>query len=661
MANRYTNIAPAQFNPLSLNEIMMAPLTKQKQHENQQAEMAAAGMFDVNRLSVDDDLIGGDINRMKQGITDIEEQLLKEGVSSGLSKRLIQAKKDREAYLGNEGAGGKAQNAYNAYQANAAALAKRKDLDPRQMQMGLQKALSEYSGVGTNGSYNPYQGASYINIEDLAAKRAGEMSAQEITNITGWQQNKNGMWSNGTETRERLPREFIQQAVMNSMANDIGVQGYLQDAANIGMISDPQKYLENAAWNAADRFQVNNSSVEQDIKLPTAASLAINSSGTNEAGMNWNRVNSPRENQLQEQGGRSESTLSMISRGKHHPKSSSLDKPTYKFLDGAINSSYEEELAAYNKSKENDSRAYDESDIPLEEKARYEEIGAGLVENGRLTQEQLERGITDPEVMKELNDYDARYGNYTHNVSIISDTSGGVGSYSSGTVAKDEAAILRQVQKDKSHQLYMHPETGVVYNWEQMKEEFGVKDVDLVQGYVDVDNNLPSMVKQKEYSSSKSAFAAPMVVDFTDDDGNPLESFYMTRNTGQMNRPRYQADIKLNEFFDKQRSMPEIKSDIQIGNKIFKSSYLPEGTVNEILNTMAPDVVDEFGDMLESADPIQFAMYTQLSKAKRDAGNRDGIYMLEVPDNETGVKKNYKTKQQVQAAMYKAEGLSDFQ
>ena len=107
--------------------------------------------------------------------------------------------------------------------------------------------------------------------------------------------------------------------------------------------------------------------------------------------------------------------------------------------------------------------------------------------------------------------------------------------------------------------------------------------------------------------------------------------------------------------------MPEIKSDIQIGNKIFKSSYLPEGTVNEILNTMAPDVVDEFGDMLESADPIQFAMYTQLSKAKRDAGNRDGIYMLEVPDNETGVKKNYKTKQQVQAAMYKAEGLSDFQ
>lgn len=646
--NRYTDIKTSQFNPLSLNEIMMVPLGKQKQHEQQAQQLTDMGIYDVNRLGSDDSFIRGEVERMKGKSSALEDELLSTGTSKNMAKKMMGIKRERDTFLSNDGAGGRAQNAYNGYQANVKALNSNKGLSQRQRDLGLQYALEQYEGSGgaeEGSGYNSYQGADSVNIEELAAKRAGEMTTQEITQITGWTQNKNGTWTNGTETRETLPREHIARAVMNSMSNDVGVQNYLQDAQKIGMINDPTKMLQNAAMNSADRFQVNNSTDKQDMKFSPQWMMESKGTGVTPSGMDWNLVSSPGD--VRERP--SESTLSMISRGATH---SIPLKPGYdKGRNEAARKLWEEEYG-----DKKDGVAYGMDDLSKEEITRYEEIAKGLKRNGRTESTDL----NDPAVQLALNDYDQKYGNYTYNVKIISDTSGGVGNYSSGSISKDTAAVLRQTQSDKFNQLFMHPKTGEVYNWEQMQSEFGAQDVDLVQGYVDVDNNLASNLdNQSRYADRRGEFASPMAVTLVDKDGQQIPNFYMTRNQGQMNRPRYKADMKLNKFFGASRSTPEIPVKLTFGDKTFDSSYLPEATIHEILNTMSKDLLDEQGLPRADADPIQYGQYVQLSNAMQEAGSRNGVYMLEKTDGSTIV--NYKTKEEIQAQQYKSAGLQDFQ
>lgn len=652
--NRYTNITPSQFNPLSLQEIMMAPLGRQKQHEEQAQQLSEAGIFDVDRLESDDPYIKGQISDFRERTAGIEDELLQSGTSSSLAKKLMNIKRERETFLSNDGAGGRAQNAYDAYGANVKALNSNKNLSQRQRDLGLQYALKQYGesgGAEGSGRYGAYQGADNVNIEELAAKRAGEMSAQEISEITGWTENDNGTWTNGTTTTEKLPRQVIANAVMNSLSNDLGVQNFMQDAQQIGMIEDPTAMLQNAALNSADRFQVNNWADKEDMKFTPGYGQVTESGSDN--GMNWNLLSSPGD--IREKP--SESTMSMIGRGAQHPGITFMSMPQLKTVDGYTNPNYREEMERYNKEKAKGGKRYSVDDLAPEEKTRYDLIAKELKNKGRIRSTDL----NDPEVIQALNDYDTKYGNYTYNVKVISDTSGGVGNYSSGMVAKDSAAVLRQAQSDKFNQLYMHPDTGKAYTWEQMQNEFNVVDVDLVQGYADVDNNLATNLdNQKEFSDRKGEFASPMSVTLVDTDGKQLPNFYMTRNRGQMNRPRYQADIKLNEFFNASRSLPEVRTELILGDKEFESSYLPEATVMEILSQMSNDVLGPDGIPREDADPVQYSMYVQLNQAMQEAGPRNGVYMLGLPGDESGMV-NYKTKQQIQAQMYKSQGLSDFQ
>tara|TARA_R110000851_G_scaffold57420_2_gene133767 strand:+ start:16495 stop:18471 length:1977 start_codon:yes stop_codon:yes gene_type:complete len=655
--NRYTNISTSQFNPLSLQEIMMVPLGKQKEHDNQQAQMEELGIFDVNRLESDDPYIKSQVEAMRNKTSSLQDELMSSGTSKNLAKKMMGIKRERDTFLSNDGAGGRANNAYTQYHSNVEALNKNKHLTSTQREKGLQTALEQYKASGgaeKSGVYNAYQGADNVELEDLAAKRAGEMSAQEISNITGWSQNEDGSWSNGTTTTETLSRDVIQQAVLNSMSNDPKVQAFLQDAQEIGMINDPFSALENASWNAADRHQIGNVAIKEDFRIGTAGQQKSNGSGLTQSGMNWNLLSSPGDYRTIKNKNK-ETTLSMINRGAlHNPPI----KPHNNAQQGRALKAWNKKWGPEGTNPGGTKVTID--DLSQEDALRYNDIARGLVGNGRLSQEELDRGLSDPEVLKQITDYDNKYKNYTYNVKVISDTSGGVGNYSSGTISKDAGAVLSQAKSDKFNQLFMHPETGKVYTWDKLQTEFGVQDVDMVQGYVDVDNNLSNNITQKEYSDRKGEFASPMSVVLTDENGKQLPNFYMTRNRGQMNRPRYQADMELNKFFGKSRSLPEIGTQLMIGNQEYQSSYLPEATVIEMLNEMGRDVLDAKGLPKEDADPYQYGNYILLSKAMREAGNRNGVYMLEMENDEDGIK-NYKTKQQIQAQTYRAKGLSDFQ
>lgn len=575
--NRYTNLTPSKFNPLSLQETMMVPLAKQAKHDATLAATAEAGMIDVNRLQTDDELIRGSVQDYRSKLTGVEDALMKRGINTNITKQMIDLKRQKDYNMSQDGEWGQAENAYKAYNANAAAIEKQKNLSQSQKTAGLQWAMSQYDisgGVKEGGKYQDYRGADYVNIQEKANKLAQTMSPQEISNITGWQQTSDGMrWTNGTITTEKLPENVIADAVASSLMNDDSVVNYLQDATKIGIMRNAKEHLGTAALNAGRLYQVNNYAAKQDMKFTPEWVFNIGQ-GVNSDGLNYNIIGSPiTTNKGLTQG---LDILNKMMDGDRKVTLHAASRPSYRDEYGVVNETYAEDLQAYNESIDREGNPYTIADVTDSKTLQYfNTVAEGLKENGVIQNTDL----SDQETISKVRDYARKYKNYRYNVNVIQDATGGIGKYSSGQVSKDRLAILAQVKADRYNQLYMNPEDGKVYDWKQMQDIFGMEDIETVQGYVDVDNNLQNIVgndvKNAQYATHASEFVSPHVIAIKNKDGKVLPNFYMTRNDGQTNTDRYKIDIELNNIYSAVKSTPKITKNINIGGENLKIYYVP--------------------------------------------------------------------------------------
>lgn len=270
--NPYTNLTTAQFDPLSLQEIMMVPLARQQQHNQNEAQIEQMGIYDVNRLETDNNYISDGISSLKNKQSLLEDELYNNGTGRNLTKKMMSLKRERDMFLSNDGDGGKAQNAYNSYIANVKNIQSNKNMSEAHKRAGIQKALMDYKssgGVENGASYQDYMGVDNVEIQDKAIELASEMSPQKIENITGWKiTNRNGknIWVNGSQTTEKLPMSLIQDAVLQTMMNDESVVSYLQESTNLGLIDDPMQYLKNSVVNASNLKQIYNEINEESMK-----------------------------------------------------------------------------------------------------------------------------------------------------------------------------------------------------------------------------------------------------------------------------------------------------------------------------------------------------------------------------------------------------------
>lgn len=605
--NRYTNLTPAKFDPLSLQEIMMVPLGRQRQHEEQQQQAEAMGLFDVNRLSPDDERIKSQIDDFKGQITGLQDELFSSGTSRGLSKKLMELKRKRDTFLSNDGEGGKAQNAFNAFQANMKAIRDNKNINEADKQLYIQAALRDYKGLDTG--YSPYYGADSIDIRKRGEEIASKMSPQEITQITGWTKNSNGTWTNGTTTTKTLPPSAIENVVRAALLSDRAVTSYIE-ALNYSTGQDHSYLLGNSAIVAGGQQQRNDYEEKEDMKFPPEW-MANTGSGFDGV-HNYNTISPPMLSRFNQPQSKDHSILQKIKDGKNHSGVDFLSRPSYKEADGSINPNYSEELKMWKEAKEQGGKPFSMEDLTPAGKLEFEEIAEGLKINGNLAQ-----NATEDEVLDAVLNYKNKYSKpFESDPKIISDISMQLGKYSSGIKSGDMTNALRQLNNDAPHQLLMDPESGKVTSFSDIAGKGG--KISMIRGYVDADNDLPQVVglnEDTQYHDKASHFVSPMMVQVTNEEGEVIGDYYITRNQGQRHSKRYKADAQVNKI-GSIRNRPNIPHKVEIAGKGYEIKYLDAETIQNKVADAYEVLVDETTGQLKpessmTPEEIQLKRYIQ--------------------------------------------------
>lgn len=273
MANRYTNLTPATFNPMSVEEIMMVPLARQKMHDDALASSEEMGIFDVNRLQVDDQEVQKGIDSFKQQLTGIQDQIFEKGADKSLTRNLLKLKRERDSFLSNDGVGGRAQNAYNAYQENVKNILANKEATASEQQEQIMFAKRQYEesgGVANNAQYNYYQGFDSVDVTGKLVSY-GDKLEPVIKMTSGWYRdpNEEGLWRNGERTTRKLPIADIQEALAKAATGDKDIMDYLMERQRINPGFDARETLMSAINGVSSLFTKDDDEFKSYMKFDT--------------------------------------------------------------------------------------------------------------------------------------------------------------------------------------------------------------------------------------------------------------------------------------------------------------------------------------------------------------------------------------------------------
>src|SRR5690606_18000585 len=115
--NRYSNITPSQYSPMTLQELMMAPAYKRQQHDAMSEGIAEteAALAQVDPLDVHSDLARQEQERLYNDLTAQSERLNAEGFNSRTKGDFLKTYKDYQQTIGPMGPIGKINAAKTAY------------------------------------------------------------------------------------------------------------------------------------------------------------------------------------------------------------------------------------------------------------------------------------------------------------------------------------------------------------------------------------------------------------------------------------------------------------------------------------------------------------------------------------------------------------------
>lgn len=672
MANRYTNLTPSQFNPLSLEEIMMVPLAKQAKHEATQSGLSAAGLFDVNRLQADEDLISKSTGEFRNKLTGVEDKLMERGVSSDISKQLIDLKRKKDYNLSQEGDWGKAQNAYAGYQANMKEIRDNKNMSESDKQLFSRYALERYKGIEAGDRYSSYFGADPVNGLEYLNPMLKNMPPQTLKGMI--------------ETDKGLEQKYGQ--FYKGQVGGIDV--FLKDNYET-IIKDPEvlkAYGEFILRGNADYVNYNTEIARASgmnpteylntkIKSDAAASAAINAqkdvkysqdlrnvpikTGTGSDGngkpFNYTVESAPKlvtGNILgvDIHGDTTGSILtSMVGNTEYDPKYQQTGGagPT-----GAIGG----KTIKIGGTKYRDNIEKLKEDHP-ETYSTLSNVAQGLKNAGTINSTDL----TNPQVLLSIQKHMSDNRDYERSVTTVSDITGRVGYYSTGDISKDRGQVLSEVNRIRREKgiLYMSSIDGKVYTYDELKAKKGAEMIKDVVGYVDADNNLPSLVPT-EHRSSASAFASPQSVYFTDEDGKNIdEKFYMTRPMGAMDSPRYKADVVFNKVSNKLKNAIGLPLKINYGQGVKEIKFMSPQMANQKMNDMINDANNGFDKDGNVVDKEKAMTSTEKLSKLMGTSSEDNLSNGEVYEitNDDGTLE-YLTKRQFHKRIYEARNVKGF-
>lgn len=122
--NRYTQLTPAKYNPLSLEEIMMVPLIKRKQHDDLLNGIAETreGLAQVNPLDIHSPMVVAEQERLEKMLQQQADEAAQHGISGKLRGDFINMNAAYQKAMGPEGVLGKADAIRAKYEKDKAEI-----------------------------------------------------------------------------------------------------------------------------------------------------------------------------------------------------------------------------------------------------------------------------------------------------------------------------------------------------------------------------------------------------------------------------------------------------------------------------------------------------------------------------------------------------------
>lgn len=245
--NRFSQISTSAFDPLSLNEIMAIPLAKQRTQDALLQGTAEVSTIDSQRLAGSDKAVTAELESLRGRSRQLSKEILEGGYNRSIRNRFNELKMDQAQSFSSKGVIGKAKANFDARQANIAQVRKSK-LSLQHQEAGLNWAINQFNAGEGEVAYQDYIGADDVNVQEMAVKVAGEMSPQVLAQNAGISWDPIGkVYRDGHMQYTTLPAEYIQKAVSQYLMNDEGVASYMNDMQKIGMITNPQAYIQNAS------------------------------------------------------------------------------------------------------------------------------------------------------------------------------------------------------------------------------------------------------------------------------------------------------------------------------------------------------------------------------------------------------------------------------
>ena len=277
-------VTTASFKPLSLDEIMLVPLAKQKAEDQMIMDMDELDLMATNSLDADNAYVNAQRDAFKDEVQSTRDRLMTEGVDRSLINKFKGLRSRKNLEFSVNGQTGKANAAYNAMQLNKKNIMNNNKLSDEQKRLGILEATNAYNtagGVATGAEYVDYIGNEYVDQNSEAQKIAAQMTPQSIGESYGYTFDGKQYKDKSGKTVTLTP-EQIQRVAYETMLSNTKTMAYLQEAERLNIIPSADDALRQAAINAGNMYQ------RKDSTIATNAQVAGSNSGSGGAGGNDN-------------------------------------------------------------------------------------------------------------------------------------------------------------------------------------------------------------------------------------------------------------------------------------------------------------------------------------------------------------------------------------
>lgn len=289
--NYYDQFQPLTYNPMTLQEMLIGPQMMQQKHDQYQALLDQEGLFDVPALEVDKPGVQQWMDKYKENINDLSDQLLRSGYNKDLSRRARQILQEKQQAISSRGYLGRASQAYQQYLKNVEDEKKRLEkgeINRDQYERGLAFALQRYNqsgGAGSNAIYSPWYSTKAVDLQELVSKYGKEITPQTIARDLGYKYDPStGIITDSSNKTVTLSPERIKNTIISRIMSNPEAMSYLKERQQLGLTNNIMEDLDKLGNEGALTFYRND--VENKINYDFGLFKKLQDGSISSSGMN---------------------------------------------------------------------------------------------------------------------------------------------------------------------------------------------------------------------------------------------------------------------------------------------------------------------------------------------------------------------------------------